>query len=74
MIKTGVLRNVENSKIYLYLGNDNYQNLVSGAEGIIAPDLAGKILKINVEATYFYLNYPEQFTNLVKSLKLKFDK
>ena len=73
-MKTGIVRNVENNLMYAYLGEDKYQNLITGKEGIVAPETAQKIFRINVEATYFYIHYQEQFLNLVKTFNLKIEK
>ena len=68
-----IVRNIQNDDLYLYLGNDEYENLRTKTRGKIAPELAQKTLKINVEATYLYHNYPN-FVELISKLNLKVDK
>lgn len=68
-----ICRNIQNNDLYRYLGNDVYQNLRTGNTGKIEPEMAQKVLKINLEATEL-INENPILEDLIKSLNLKFDK
>lgn len=70
--QTAVLRNVQNSDLYRHLQGDTYRNLRTGAEGEIAPEIAQRILKINVAATLMFNKHPH-LEGFVERLKLKAD-
>lgn len=67
-----IVRNIQNNDLYLYLGEDKYKNLRTGKEGVVNPEMAKDVFKINLEATYFYHEVPE-FELLINKLDLKFD-
>lgn len=69
----GVVRNITNNDLYVYLGNDTYQNLRTKVSGNVPPETAQKIFKINLEATHFYYELPG-FKELIHKLNLKIDK
>lgn len=68
-----ICRNIQNNDIYRYLGNDEYVNLRTGKQGKIKPDVAQKVLKINLEATEL-INENPIIEDLIRTLNLKFDK
>ncbi len=72
--KVGVIcRNIQNNDLYLYISDDQWRNLRTNAEGHIPSETAQKLLKLNVEATYFY-NENNLFAELINKLNLKIDK
>lgn len=68
-----IVRNTQNNDLYRYLGNNEYKNLRTGNVGKIDPEMAKKLLKINLEATQLINEYPI-LENLIQSLNLKFEK
>ena len=68
-----IVRNIQNNDLYRYLGNDVYFNIRTGGRGKIEPEMAEKMLKINLEATELCNEYP-MIEELINALKLKFDK
>lgn len=66
-------RNIQNNDIYQYLGNDEYLNVRTGVKGKLEPELAQKVLKINLEATSLLSEYP-LLLELIKRLELKMDR
>lgn len=54
-----IVRNIQNNDLYRYHGENKYTNLRTGVSGEIGEELAGRIFKINAEATYFFNEYPE---------------
>lgn len=69
----GIVRNHTNNELYRYLGNDEYQNLRTGKKGLVKPEVAEKIFRINVEATGICNEYPI-VEELIKTLNLKIEK
>lgn len=69
----GVVRNIQNNDLYVYLGDNKYRNMRTGKEGVVDEETAQKLFKINVEATAIWLEYPI-LEDLISSLNLKFDK
>lgn len=67
-----VVRNVQNNQLYMYLGENKYRNMVSGAEGEIEPEKANKIFKINLSATAVCNEFP-LVQELIKKLNLTVD-
>lgn len=67
-----IVRNTQTNVLYRYLGNNRYRNLCSGVEGEINEELARKIFKINIEATFLCEEYPF-VEKLITSLNLRFD-
>lgn len=59
-----------NGTLYRYLGGNIFQNLITGAKGVVEDELARKIFRINLEATQIFEEYPKA-EELVKRLKLK---
>jgi len=68
-----VVRNIENNDLYQYLGENKYRNLRTNVEGIVPENLAQRIFRVNLEATYFLHNSPG-FSELINKLNLKFEK
>lgn len=68
-----IVRNIQTNDLYRYHGNDEYTNIRSNKRGVIKPELAQKIFKINLEATELIEQYPE-IENLINKLNLKFNK
>lgn len=68
-----ILRNIQNNQVYQHIDGNKYLNLVTGVEGEVAPEIAQKVFKINLEMTDLCYRFPN-IQELVKSLKLKFDK
>jgi hypothetical protein len=67
-----IVRNIQNNDLYRYLGENKFRNLRTGNEGVIPDELSRETLKINMEATMIFEEYPE-VENLIKGLNLKFD-
>lgn len=68
-----IVRNIQNNDLYRYLGNDEYKNLRTGNVGRIEPDMANRLLKINLDATAL-INENPIIEDLIKTLNLKFEK
>lgn len=68
-----VVRNLQNSFPYLYLGNDRWRNLATGREGVVPEDKASQVFKINLEVTQLVNEYPE-IENLIHVLGLRIEK
>ena len=68
-----ICRNIQTDDLYRYLGNDEYRNVRTGRDGKIEPDMAQKLLKINLDATELCNEYP-LLEEMIKTLKLKHDK
>lgn len=67
-----ICRNIQNNGIYEYLGENKFQNIVTGKEGTVTNEQAKDIFKINLEATELFSEYPI-IKELIKSLNLRFD-
>lgn len=67
-----VVRNVQTDHLYFYLGNDEFENIITGNKGIVGEDKADKVFKFNVEATQMINDNPV-IADLIRSLKLKLD-
>jgi len=70
---SGIVRNITNNELYVYLGDNKYRNLRTGGEGEVTPNMAKKVFKINVECTIIYNENP-LLENLIKELNLKIEK
>lgn len=70
--KYPVVRNVQNNFFYLYLGENKFQNLVTGQEGVVETEKAKDLFVINLEATIVFNEFPLA-KELVQALGLKFD-
>lgn len=68
-----IVRNIQNNRLYKYLGDDIYLNLATGAQGKIEPEVATPVFKINLEATELIGEYPI-IEDLIKALNLKIEK
>lgn len=66
-----IVRNVQNSDLYEYLGENKYKNLRTGKEGVVDEETAARVFKINLEATQLIGENPI-IADLIKSLNLKF--
>jgi hypothetical protein len=68
-----VVRNIQNQDLYFYLGENKFQNIRTGTEGVVDDETARKVFKVNVEATTMLNEYPN-LVEMIKTLNLKFDK
>lgn len=68
-----IVRNIKNSNLYKYLGENKYENVRTGVSGEIPEETARESLRFNLEATTILNEYPE-IQNLIKRLNLKFEK
>lgn len=64
-----VCRNKKTGDLYLYQGDNQFKNIRTGKEGVIEPELAQKILSVNVEATQMLNEYPH-LQQLISGLNL----
>lgn len=64
-----IVRHTKTNRLYKYHGNDSYTNLFTGAKGIIPPEQAQRIFKINLEATAILNEYP-MVEEMIRRLKL----
>lgn len=56
--KNPVVTNTQTNVPYLYLGENKFKNLHTGASGIVSDEMAQKLFKINMEATMIFAEYP----------------
>jgi hypothetical protein len=68
-----IVRNTQTSHFYKWEGGNKFTNIVTGVSGEIPDDLAKKYLKINLEATVIFSEYP-MVEEMVKRLGLISDK
>lgn len=68
-----ICRNITTNDLYCFEGGNTFTNIRTGRSGEINNELAGKVLKINVEATTLINEFPI-ISELIKSLNLKFEK
>lgn len=66
-----IVRNIQTDDLYRYHGNDEYTNVRTGANGVIKPELAPKIFRVNLEATELCEKYP-LIEEMIKRLNLKY--
>lgn len=69
---TGIVRNIQNDDLYLYLGDNEFKNLRTGKKGVVSDEMAKKVFVINVEATLLYHENP-LLEDFIHHLNLKFD-
>lgn len=67
-----IVRKISNDVPYRFLGGNKFRNLITGVEGEVSEDIANKVFKINLDATYFCENYP-MVELLIKKLGLKIE-
>jgi len=67
-----IVRNIQNSDLYSYLGDNRFRNCRTGVEGVVSDEQAQKIFKFNLEATELINEYPI-LEDMIKTLGLKFD-
>jgi len=67
-----VVRNVQNNDAYFYNGNNTFENIRSGGSGVVDDEAAGRIFKINVDATEMINEYP-LIAEMIQKLNLKFN-
>jgi len=67
-----IVRKISNDVPYRFLGGNKFRNLITGVEREVSEEVANKVFKINLDATYFCENYPmvEEF---IKRLGLKIE-
>ena len=68
-----IVRNLLNGQYYRYHGNDVYENIITGVKGRISQKSAAKNLKISIEETAIFNEYPI-VEEMVKKLKLVSEK
>ena len=68
-----IVRNLLNGQYYRYHGNDVYENIITGVKGRISQKSAAKNLKISIEETAIFNEYPI-VEDMVKRLKLVSEK
>jgi hypothetical protein len=67
-----VVRNVSNSDLYFYKGDNVFQNIRSGVSGKVSDTAAQKTFLINVDASQMLNDYP-LVAELINKLDLKYD-
>lgn len=67
-----IVRNIQTDDAYVYLGENKFRNLRTGAEGVVPEDKAKDILVFNVQATQMFNDFP-LVKELLEKLHLKFD-
>ena len=67
-----VVRNVQNNDAYFYNGDNVFENIRSGASGIVDDGTAARIFKLNVDATEMINEYP-LISEMIQKLNLKFN-
>lgn len=67
-----IVRNTQNNIYYRYLGDNKFRNLCTGEEGVVDPEKAQAIFRINLEATHILETYPH-IEKMIFDLKLKAD-
>lgn len=67
-----VVRNINNDLLYFYLGNDEYENIITGIKGVVPEEKARKTFKFNIEITQMVFDNPS-VTDLIRCLKMKLD-
>lgn len=67
-----VVRNVQNNEAYFYNGDSTFENIRSGKSGVIDDETAGRVFKINIEATEILNEYPVVI-EMIQKLNLKFN-
>jgi hypothetical protein len=65
-----IVRNLQNDKLYEYLGEDTYRNIATGTIGKVDPDMAQRIFQINVAASKFISENP-LIAEMITALNLK---
>ncbi len=65
-----IVRNIQNKCLYEYLGEDKYINLVTGKSGVVPPEQAKELLKVNIDATILIKEYP-MIKELINKLELR---
>lgn len=68
-----IVRNLTNGQYYRYLGNDVYRNIITGVKGKINQKAAEKNLRISIEETAIFNEYP-MVEEMVRRLKLVSEK
>ena len=68
-----IVRNLLNGQYYRYHGNDVYENIITGVKGRISQKSAAQNLKISIEETAIFNEYPI-VEDMVKRLKLVSEK
>lgn len=67
-----VVRNIQNNDLYFYAGDNRFENIRTGKDGIVDDDTAARIFKINTAASEILNEYP-LIGELIQKLNLKFD-
>lgn len=68
-----IVRNIQNSDLYRYLGENKFRNIRTGQEGVIDDEMARKVFKISLEATVLCEEFP-LIEEMIMSLNLKSNK
>ncbi len=64
-----IVRNVKSGVFYVYLGENRFKNMITGAEGVVSDEKAREVFRINAEATIIINEYPE-VENMIRMLEL----
>ena len=67
-----VVRNITNDLFYFYLGNDEYENIITGTKGMVDEQKARTVFRFNIEATKIFNEFTD-VVQMVRQLKLKSD-
>lgn len=70
--KSAILRNIQNGDLYRHIENDTYKNLRTLSIGTIEPELASRVLKVNVNAS-FLINEYEILELMIHRLHIRLD-
>lgn len=68
-----IVRNIQNSDLYRYLGENKFRNIRTGQEGVVDDEMARKVFKISLEATVLCEEFP-LIEEMIMSLNLKSNK
>jgi aspartyl/asparaginyl-tRNA synthetase len=53
-----IVRNIQNNDLYQYFGENRFTNLRTLKTGVVDDETAGKIFKVNADATGLISKYP----------------
>lgn len=67
-----IVRNIQTNDLYRFHGGNKFTNLRTGVSGDIPTEIAQSVLKINLEATEIFNEYPE-VEKMIGVLGLKFE-
>lgn len=70
--QTAVLRNIQNGDLYRHVSGNTFRNLRTLKEGNIEPELASRVLRVNVNAS-FLINDNEVLEVTIHRLQMRLD-